>query len=73
VRVDVPVGFVFLRQIVQQFQFNQMLQHIGMVAGVKSVAVTQHLDFLSLRARIDPLLIICANKFAPTGCSGILS
>jgi hypothetical protein len=45
VGVDVPVGFVFLRQIAQQFQFNQVLEHIGMVAGVKSVAVTQHEKF----------------------------
>jgi hypothetical protein len=33
----------------QQFQFNQMLQHIGMIAGVKSVAVTQHENFLGCK------------------------
>jgi hypothetical protein len=50
--VDVPVGFVFLRKIVQQFQFNEMLQHIGMIAGVKSVSVTQHVNFLGCKREL---------------------
>ena len=40
--VDEPVGLVLLVQVVQQLNQHDVLEHIGVVAGVKGVAVTQH-------------------------------
>ena len=42
VGIDVPERFILLREMAQQFQFDEMLEHIGMIAGMKSVAITQH-------------------------------
>jgi hypothetical protein len=48
-RVDIPVGFIFLIKVRQNLRLNIVLQHIGMVACVKSVAVAQHNNLFSLK------------------------
>jgi hypothetical protein len=40
--VDEPERFVFLCQIAQQLHFDEVFQHIGVIAGMKRVSVTQH-------------------------------
>jgi carbonic anhydrase/acetyltransferase-like protein (isoleucine patch superfamily) len=42
VRVDVPVGFVLLVQVLEQFDQYEVLEDIGRVAGVKGVTVAEH-------------------------------
>ena len=40
--IDIGIGFVFAVVIVQNKIQNQMFEHVGMVAGVKSVTVAEH-------------------------------
>jgi hypothetical protein len=42
VGVGVLDGRLFLHQMAQNGNQNGVFEHIGMVAGVKSVAVTEH-------------------------------
>tara|TARA_R110000787_G_scaffold86821_1_gene185026 strand:- start:1481 stop:1660 length:180 start_codon:yes stop_codon:yes gene_type:complete len=40
--VNVVEGFVFKSQIVEQFNQNDVFQHIGKIAGMIAVSVAQH-------------------------------
>ena len=40
--VDDPERFVLLPQIAAQLDEHKMLQHIGVIAGMKGVTVAQH-------------------------------
>ena len=40
--VYVPEWLVLLRQVTQQLHLDEVLQHIGVIAGMEGVAVTQH-------------------------------
>jgi hypothetical protein len=40
--VDDPERLVFLPKIAAQLDEHKMLQHIGVIAGMKGVAIAQH-------------------------------
>jgi hypothetical protein len=40
--INVPERFIFLSQIAQQLHLDEVFQHIGVIAGMKGMAVTQH-------------------------------
>ena len=40
--VDVGIGFVFAVVIIQDQLQNKVFEHVGVVAGVKSVTVAEH-------------------------------
>jgi hypothetical protein len=42
VGVDVPVGLVLLVEVFEQLDEHEVLEHVGVVAGVEGVAITQH-------------------------------
>ena len=42
VRVDDPELLVLLAEVARQLNKNQVLEYVGMVAGVKSMAITEH-------------------------------
>src|SRR5512135_1524973 len=43
--IDEPQRLVLLRQVAQQLHQHQVLEHIGVIARVKGVAVAEHLRF----------------------------
>ena len=42
VRINIPIGFVFFVEILQDEEKCEMFEHVGMVAGVECVSVTEH-------------------------------
>lgn len=40
--VDIPIRFVFAVEIIEREIKHEMFEHIGMVAGMESVAVAEH-------------------------------
>lgn len=42
VSVDIPERLVLLRQVVEQLDYDGVLENIGMIAGVKGVTITEH-------------------------------
>jgi hypothetical protein len=42
VGVDIPPGLVLAIEVAQQFDQHEMLEDVGVIAGVKGVAVTEH-------------------------------
>ena len=40
--IDIPIGLVFLIEVIQRQEKDEMLDHIGMVAGMEGVAVAEH-------------------------------
>ena len=41
-RIDVPERFFLLPEILRQLNENEVFEDIGMIAGMKGVAITQH-------------------------------
>jgi hypothetical protein len=41
-RVDVPDRFFFLLQIIKTQRKHNVLEHIGMIPGVKGVTIAEH-------------------------------
>ena len=40
--IDIPIGLVFLIEVIKRQEKDEMLDHIGMVAGMEGVAVAEH-------------------------------
>ena len=40
--VDVPVGFVLLVEVTQYLYQDKVFEDVGVVAGMKGVAITEH-------------------------------
>lgn len=40
--IDIPIGFVFFVEILQDEEKCEMFEHVGVVAGVECVSVTEH-------------------------------
>jgi len=38
--VDIPERFILLRQVAQKLHLDKMFQHVGVIAGMKGVAVS---------------------------------
>jgi hypothetical protein len=45
-------GAVFLGQVLQRGHQHQVLEHVGMVAGVKGVAITEHGAMVTRQPRL---------------------
>ena len=41
-RIDIPERFFFLPEILSQLNENEVFEDVGVVAGMKGVAITQH-------------------------------
>ena len=59
VGVDHPEGFVFLQQVLKHLHQHHVLEHIGVVARVKSVAVTEHARMVHRRG--PPVAVACQH------------
>lgn len=49
--IDIPIGFVFTVEIIQNQPQSEMFQYIGMIAGMKSMSVTEHSLVLNLESK----------------------
>jgi hypothetical protein len=47
---------VFLGQVLQRGHQHQVLEHVGVVAGVKGVAITEHGAMVTRQPRLVPII-----------------